>query len=125
LGTFPRSLKTALDRRAIVPLMPLPPSLSPDQRQAALDKAAAARRMRAELKEKLKVGSLTLKELLDQSANDEVVAKMKVVSVLESLPGLGKVKARRLMEEIGISETRKVQGLGQQQRRRLLEKLAP
>jgi len=71
------------------------------------------------------MGSLTLKELLDQSANDEVVAKMKVVSVLESLPGLGKVKARRLMDEIGISETRKVQGLGQQQRRRLLEKLAP
>lgn len=71
------------------------------------------------------MGSLTLKELLDQSASDEVVAKMKVVSVLESLPGLGKVKARRLMEEIGISETRKVQGLGQQQRRRLLEKLAP
>jgi len=71
------------------------------------------------------MGSLTLKELLEQSASDEVVAKMKVVSVLESLPGLGKVKARRLMEEIGISETRKVQGLGQQQRRRLLEKLAP
>jgi len=71
------------------------------------------------------MGSLTLKELLDQSASDEVVAKMKVVSVLESLPGLGKVKARRLMDEIGISETRKVQGLGQQQRRRLLEKLAP
>jgi len=80
--------------------------------------------LRAELKEKLKMGSLTLKELLEQSAKD-VVAKMKVVSVLESLPGLGKVKARRLMEEIGISETRKVQGLGQQQRRRLLEKLAP
>ena len=71
------------------------------------------------------MGSLTLKELLDQSASDEVVAKMKVVSVLESLPGLGKVKARRLMDEIGISETRKIQGLGQQQRRRLLEKLAP
>ena len=71
------------------------------------------------------MGSLTLKELLDQSASDEVVAKMKVVSVLESLPGLGKVKARRLMDEIGISETRKVQGLGPQQRRRLLEKLAP
>ena len=54
--------------------MPLPPSLSPDQRQEALDKAAAARRQRAELKEKLKMGSLTLKELLDQSASDEVVA---------------------------------------------------
>jgi hypothetical protein len=107
----------------MVPGMPLPPSLSPDQRQAALDKAAAARRVRAELKEKLKMGSLSLKELLDQGAEDDVVAKMKVVAVLESLPGLGKVKARRLMEEIGISETRRVQGLGDQQRRKLLERL--
>jgi hypothetical protein len=105
--------------------MPLPPSLSPDERQAALDKAAAVRRLRAELKEKLKMGSLTLKELLDQGESNEAVAKMKVVSVLESLPGLGKVKARRLMEEIGISETRRLQGLGEQQRRKLFEKLVP
>jgi len=105
--------------------MPLPPTLSPDERQAALDKAALVRRLRAELKEKLKMGSLTLKELLDQGRSDEVVAKMKVLSVLESLPGLGKVKARRLMDEIGISETRRLQGLGDQQRRKLFEKLAP
>jgi len=107
----------------MVRVMPLPPSLSPDERQAALEKAAAARRLRAELKEKLKMGSLTLKELLNQSASDEVVAKMKIVSVLESLPGLGKVKARKLMEEIGISETRRIQGLGDQQRKKLFEKL--
>jgi hypothetical protein len=104
--------------------MALPPSLSPEARQAALQKAAAARRQRAELKEKLKMGSLTFKELLEQAERDEVVAKMKVVTVLESLPGLGKVKARRLMEEIGISETRRVQGLGDKQRRSLFEKLA-
>jgi hypothetical protein len=104
--------------------MPLPPSLSPDERQAALDKAAQVRRLRAELKEKLKMGSLTLKELLDQGQSDEVVAKMKVLSVLESLPGLGKVKARRLMHEVGISETRRLQGLGDQQRRKLFEALA-
>jgi hypothetical protein len=103
--------------------MPLPPTLSPEQRQAALEKAAAARRLRAELKEKLKMGSLSLKELLDQSASDEIVGKMKVLAVLESLPGLGKVKARRLMDEIGISETRRVQGLGEQQRRKLFERL--
>jgi signal recognition particle GTPase len=101
--------------------MPLPPSLSPDQRQAALDKAAAARRQRAELKEKLKMGSITLRELLDQSAKDDVVGKMKVVAVLESLPGLGKVKARRLMDEVGISEARRVQGLGEQQRKKLFD----
>ncbi|MDQ1402610.1 MAG: hypothetical protein QOG03_926 [Actinomycetota bacterium] len=104
--------------------MPLPPTLSPDQRQAALEKAAAARRQRAELKEKLKMGSITLRELLDQASRDEVVGKMKVVSVLESLPGVGKVKARRLMEEIGISETRRLQGLGDNQRKRLFDKLS-
>ena len=107
----------------MVPLMPLPPQLSPEQRQAALAKAAAARRLRAELKDKLKMGTLTLKELLDQASRDEAVGKMKVVSVLESLPGLGKVKARRLMEEVGISEARRLQGLGDNQRKKLFERL--
>ena len=66
--------------------MPLPPSLTPEQRQAALEKAAAARRQRAEVKEKLKMGSLTLRELFEQGDRDEILAKLKVVSVLESLP---------------------------------------
>jgi signal recognition particle GTPase len=101
--------------------MPLPPQLSDEQRQAALAKAAEARRSRAELKEKLKIGSLTLKDLLDQSNADDIVGKMKVVAVLESLPGVGKVKARRTMDEIGISETRRVRGLGEQQRKELLK----
>jgi hypothetical protein len=96
--------------------MPLPPELSPDQRQAALAKAAAARRQRAELKEKLKVGSLTMPELFEMADTDDVVGRMKVLAVLESMPGLGKVKARRLMEQVGISENRRVRGLGAQQR---------
>jgi len=100
--------------------MPLPPTLSAEQRQAALEKAAIARRERAELKERLKMSSLTLTELLDQAEGNDVIGKMKVVAVLESLPGVGKVKARRTMEEIGISETRRVRGLGAQQREALL-----
>lgn len=104
--------------------MPLPPQLSPDQRQAALEKAAAARRLRAELKEKLKMGSTNLRELFDLAEKDETVGKMKVLSVLESLPGLGKVKARRLLEECEISETRRIQGLGVKQRAKLFERLS-
>ncbi len=104
--------------------MPLPPPLSPDQRQAALEKAAAARRQRAELKDKLKMGSTSLNELFDQAGSDPNAGKMKVLTVLESLPGLGKVKARRLMEDVGISESRRVQGLGDKQRIKLFEKLA-
>ena len=101
--------------------MSLPPELSPSQRQAALEKAAAARRQRAEVKDKLKMGSLSLQELFDQSARDEVVGKMKVLTVLESLPGVGKVKARRIMDDVEISETRRVRGLGDKQRRALLK----
>jgi hypothetical protein len=100
--------------------MPLPPTLTAEQRQAALEKAALARRARAELKERLKMGSLTFSELLDQSEGDDIIGKMKVVAVLESLPGVGKVKARRTMDEIGISDTRRVRGLGAQQRDSLL-----
>ena len=101
--------------------MPLPPTLSPEQRQAALEKAAKARRDRAELKERLKMGSINLRELLDQADGDDIIGKMKVVAVLESLPGVGKVKARRTMEEVGISDTRRVRGLGAQQRESLLK----
>jgi hypothetical protein len=101
--------------------MPQPPSLSPEQRQAALEKAAAARRARAEIKEKLKMGSVTLEELFAQSGGDDIVGKMKVLAVLESLPGVGKVKARKLMEEINIPDTRRVQGLGSHQRQALLQ----
>jgi hypothetical protein len=101
--------------------MPQPPSLTPEQRQAALAKAAAVRRQRAELKDHLKSGRLDLKQLLDRAASDETVGKMKVLAALEALPGTGKVKARRLMETVGVSDGRRLQGLGAKQREALLE----
>ena len=67
------------------------------------------------------MGSLSLPELLEQAPDDDMVGKMKVLAVLESLPGVGKVKARRTMEAFEISETRRVRGLGEQQKRKLLE----
>lgn len=100
--------------------MPQPPQLTAEQRQAALAKAAEARRARAELKERLKMGRISLAELLDLAESDEVIGKTKVVAALESLPGVGKVKARRTMEEIGIAESRRLRGLGEQQRKALL-----
>ena len=92
------------------------PQLTDEQRRAALVKAAEARRVRAEIKELLKMGTLSLSELLDRSDNDRILAKMKVLSVLEALPKLGKVKARRTMDEVGISDSRRLRGLGSQQR---------
>jgi hypothetical protein len=103
--------------------MPSPPQLSPEARAAALEKAAIARRARAELKQQLRLGSLTFRELLGRAATDEVAAKIKVLAVLESLPGLGKVKARRVLDEAGVSDTRRVQGLGEHQKAKLLDLL--
>ena len=96
------------------------PELTDEQRRAALAKAAEARRVRAEVKDRLKMGSLSLSELLAQADDDVILAKMKVLAVLEALPKSGKVKARRTMDEVGISDTRRLRGLGTQQRAELV-----
>ena len=106
--------------------MPTPPPQTPESRARALEKAAVSRRVRAEAKEKLKMGALNLAELFaaadTPSEEGEMLAKLKVVAVLESLPGVGKVRARKTMEELEISESRRVRGLGANQRKALLER---
>jgi len=91
------------------------PQLTPEQRQAALDKAAAARRERAEVKNRLKHSGASLPEVLEEGQHNDVIGKMKVRDLLQSMPRLGKVRARQTMERIGISETRRVRGLGVKQ----------
>ncbi|MFQ5557959.1 MAG: integration host factor, actinobacterial type [Acidimicrobiales bacterium] len=99
--------------------MSRPPILSAEARAAALDKAAEVRRGRAEIRQMLKAGTLTLAELLER-VDDDTVGKMKALAAIESLPGVGKVKARRLMDEIGIASSRRLRGVGEPQRAKLL-----
>ena len=103
--------------------MPLPPPLTEEQRRQALEKAAIARRKRAELKDELKRGATSFKDLLGRT-NDEIVGKMKVSTVLESLPGVGRVRAKKIMERLDISESRRMRGLGQKQKDNLLQEFA-
>ena len=98
--------------------MPLPP-LTAEQRQAALAKAADARRARAEVKGKLKHSGASLAEVLSMGETDEVIGKMKVSAVLEAMPGVGKVRAQQIMERLEISPSRRVRGLGVKQREAL------
>lgn len=98
--------------------MALPP-LTPEQRSAALAKAAAARKARAELKVRLKSSGASMMEVLASADTDDAIGKMKVVAVLEALPGVGKVRAQRLMERLEISPSRRVRGLGAKQREAL------
>ena len=94
--------------------MALPP-LTPEQRAAALAKAAEARRERAEVKNRLKHSGASLSEVLKDGQTSDIVGKMKVSALLESLPGVGKVRARQIMERLQIAETRRVRGLGANQ----------
>ena len=96
------------------------PQLTEEQRAAALEKAAAARRTRAELKDRLKRGDTTIKEVLTQSDSDEVLGKMKVSALLEAMPGVGKVRAAQIMERLEIAPSRRLRGLGDRQRKALL-----
>ncbi|MEX1005482.1 MAG: integration host factor, actinobacterial type [Acidimicrobiia bacterium] len=97
-----------------------PPKMSDEQRAAALERAAQARRVRAEVKELLKSGSLDFQGLLDRAENDDLIGGIKIAAVLSSMPGTGKVKAKRLMEEFGIADNRRLRGLGDKQRAALL-----
>ena len=98
------------------------PQLTDEQRKEALAKAAEARKARAELREEIKTGKKTIAEVLNDVENP-IVARMKVSMLIESLPGYGKAKAAKLMEELEISATRRVKGLGTRQREELLERL--
>lgn len=103
--------------------MPLPP-LTPEQRAAALEKAAAARKVRAELRDRLKHSGASLDDVLTSGETDDVIGKMRVAAVLESMPGVGKVRAQRIMEKLGISPNRRVRGLGTHQRQALQQEFA-
>jgi len=96
------------------------PELDPEARAAALVKAAEARRIRAELKQMLKSGEVTLRQVLDGSGDSDALAKMRVIDVLSAMPAYGPIKARRLMEELDIASSRRLRGLGPRQREALL-----
>lgn len=104
--------------------MALPP-LTPEERAAALAKAAAARKARAELRDRLKHSGASLDDVFAAAETDDAVGKMRVSAVLESMPGVGKVRGQRIMEKIGISASRRVRGLGTHQRAALQREFAP
>jgi len=100
------------------------PPLTPEQRQAALDKAAASRRERAEVKNRLKHSGASLADVVADGQVNEVIGKMRVSELLQSMPGIGKVRATQIMEKLKIAESRRLRGLGDQQRKALLAEFA-
>ena len=100
------------------------PETTDEQRAAALARAAEARRTRAEIKQLLKTGSLSFTDVLTRAEEDDLVAGTKIQAIIVSMPGMGKVATKRLMEEIGIAENRTIRGLGPNQRDALVARFS-
>ena len=98
------------------------PQLSAEDRKAALDKAKEARIKRAEVREQLKNGELTVRDVVGMK-DDPIIGRMKVSTLIETLPGYGKAKSEKIMSELQIAESRRIRGLGERQQAALLERL--
>jgi transposase len=90
--------------------------LTAEQQAAALQKAAMARRTRAQLKERLKRNGASLRDVLASGTTDDVIGRMKVSEVIASMPGVGKIRAAKIMEKLDIAPSRRLRGLGAKQR---------
>lgn len=97
------------------------PEMTEEQRSAALDRAREARRTRAEIKQLLKSGSISFSDVLERADEDDLVAGTKIQAIVVSMPHMGKVSTKRLLEDIGIADNRTIRGLGSNQRKALLE----
>nr|WP_232532835.1 integration host factor, actinobacterial type [Nesterenkonia alkaliphila] len=98
--------------------------LTQEERDTARKKALAARSERAEVKRGFGAGTLSFESVLQRADSSEAVARLKTIELLEALPGVGKVTATRILEDLGVSVNRRLGGLGVKQRRALTEYLA-
>lgn len=90
------------------------PVMTPAQRREALEKAHAARTAKAEALAAVRDGSVTLAAVL--ADENSPLKRARVRQVLLAVPGIGQVRADRIMADIGIDASRRIGGLGTRQR---------
>ncbi len=99
-----------------------PAVISNYERRATIERARTIRNEMAEVRVHIASGSLLLADALSTTNPDAAVNRLYVVKLLESLPEIGKVRARRVMSEIGIPEKCRVVDLQPNQRALLIAK---
>ena len=105
--------------------MGAPPQLTPEERARALAKAKESRQVRAAVKNRVKIGELSISAVIDMSKDDQAIAKMRVLELVESMSGVGKIRAKSILERLDISLTRRIQGLGRHQLQALEAEFTP
>ena len=94
--------------------------LTSQEREAARSKALQARTARADLKESFRTGKASLQQVFDMADTDDAIGRMRTVDLLQTLQGVGEVRAAKIMEACGISPNRRLRGLGRRQREALI-----
>lgn len=100
------------------------PELTDEQRREALAKAAVARQVRAEVKNRLRHSGASVSEVLTEAKRNDAIAKIKVLDLLQSIPGIGKLTAQQIMDDLSIAQSRRLRGLGSNQAKGLIAEIA-
>ena len=90
------------------------PTMTPEQRKAALEKARIAREKRSAAMKDLADGKISPKEFMNNP--DPTYARVKVLTFLKKLKGIGAGKAAQALEACNIPDTRRLGGLGSKQK---------
>lgn len=99
------------------------PARTSEQRADALHAALAARTERARLRVALKERTISGVDVIEGAADNRLWAALKVTWLLESLPGVGEMRAERMLDALQIARSRRIQGLGSRQRVALVDAL--
>lgn len=96
----------------------------PPEYKAVFAKASEVRSQRDALKTGINSGNLLLREVLNQADAEKAIADIKLLSLMDCVPQLGKVRGRRLLGNLGWAETVKLGELASEQQEELLSRLA-
>ena len=100
------------------------PTLTPEQRKAALDAAHATRTSRAQIKRDLKAGTVDPAQVL-ANRGDKAPGGITVVQFIAALPRYGRARAETICNELGIDPGKHLRALGDLQALRLTNRITP
>lgn len=108
--------KTVAKARGINQLM----SFTHEERLANLQKAHATRAARAGIKNNIRAGKFTIKNVVTRHSGDKNYEGLRVRDVIKCIHGIGPEKCKSAMEQLQIAQNRRVGGMTPDQRLRLV-----
>lgn len=92
------------------------PHISKEKRDKGLKKARQYKIQRAQIKKSIKKGTAEFNTFFKSgNSYSDVIANMKLIDMIKSLPGIGDIKAKKIMKSLNISWRKTIKGLSRKQ----------